>query len=167
MKEHLENFCNEFNNSFYFLAGAGARIDTMPIAIWDDLAGSSLLFNANDNKEIREIEILTIDNLIDSGKIDLPELVKLDIQGFELEALKGAKKTFGYTEAYIMEASLFPFNAPGMPVIADVINFMLDRNYVVYDFPGFSRRPCDGALGQCDICFVKQNGFLRASNAWN
>lgn len=25
MKEHLENFCKEFNNSVYFLAGAGAK----------------------------------------------------------------------------------------------------------------------------------------------
>jgi len=54
-----------------------------------------------------------------------------------------------------------------MPVFSDVINFMLARDYVVYDFAGFLRRPLDGALGQCDICFVKKNGFLRKSNDWN
>jgi len=43
---------------------------------------------------------------------------------------------------------------------------MLERGYVVYDFPGFSRRELDGALGQCDVCFVKSNGFLRKSNIW-
>jgi Methyltransferase FkbM domain len=98
----------------------------------------------------------------------VPELIKLDIQGFELEALKGGSKTFGYTEVYILEVSLFPFSdLPGMPIISDVINFMLERNYVVYDFAGFLRRPLDGALGQCDICFVKRNGFLRSSIAWS
>jgi FkbM family methyltransferase len=171
MKEKLENFCYEFNNSVFFLAGAGAKKGILALTVWDDLKGSSFLPNPDQNKtngnKRRDIEIITIDDLIDSGKIKKPELMKLDIQGFELEALKGAGKTFGYTEVYILEVSLFSFNdLPGMPIISDVINFMSQRDYVVYDFPGFLRRPLDGALGQCDICFVKRNGFLRTSNEW-
>jgi len=172
MKEHLENFCKEFKNSVYFLAGAGAKKEKMILTVWDDLAGSTLILKPEEklikNGKQREVEIITIDDLIETSKIDLPELIKLDIQGFELEALKGAKKTFGYTEVYIIEVSLFPNDdAPCTPVISDVINFMLGSGYVVYDFPGFLRRPLDGALGQCDICFVKKNGFLKKSNGWN
>lgn len=171
MQQELEIFCNEFENSIYFLAGAGAKKDILTLTIWDDLAGSSFLPQANDNLKNtgkqREVEILTIDDLLNSSKIKLPELIKLDIQGFELEALKGARKTFGNTEVYILEVSLFSFSdVPGMPILSDIINFMLEKDYVVYDFPGFLRRPLDGALGQCDICFVKKNGFLRNSNNW-
>ena len=53
-----------------------------------------------------------------------------------------------------------------MPEFAEVIAFMKARGYVAYDFPGFLRRPLDQALGQCDICFVQENGFLRSSHAW-
>lgn len=67
-----------------------------------------------------------------------------------------------------MEVSLFDFSdGMDMPIISDVINFMLRYNYVVYDFPGFLRRPLDGALGQCDICFVKKDSFLRKSKEWS
>jgi FkbM family methyltransferase len=171
MKEQLDFFCKEFENSIYFLAGAGAKKDVLTLTVWDDLTGSSFLPKPDDNlKNIgkqREIEILTIDDLIDSSSIKMPELIKLDIQGFELEALKGAKKTFGHTEVYILEVSLFSFSdVPGMPIFSEIIKFMMERDYVVYDFPGFLRRPLDGALGQCDICFVKRNGFLRHSNDW-
>ena len=172
MKEQLENFCIEFKDSIYFLSGAGAKNDVLTLTLFDDLGSSSFLPHSDaqlkHGGKQREIKIITIDDLINSEKIKPPELIKLDVQGFELEALKGASKTFGYTEAYILEVSLFSFeDVPGMPIFSDVINFMLERGYVVYDFPGFLRRPLDGALGQCDICFVKRNGFLRNSNSWN
>lgn len=172
MKVHLEQFCKDYEHSTYFLAGAGPKADKMVLTIWEDLAGSSLLPKASDklinSGKQREIVMVTIDDLIESAEIKMPDLIKMDIQGFELEALKGAEKTFGQTEVYILETSLFPFNGmTGMPVLSDVIFYMLERDYVVYDFPGFLRRPFDGALGQCDICFVKKHGFLRSSNSWN
>ncbi len=172
MKHHLESFCNENKNARYFLAGAGAKKEKLTLTIWDDLSGSSFLPAEderlkNDGKQ-REIDIITIDEMILENKIGTPDLMKLDIQGFELEALKGAESTFGKTEVYILEVSLFSYeDVPGLPDFAEVINFMRDRNYVVYDFPGFLRRPSDGALGQCDICFVKQDGFLRKIKTWN
>ena len=63
--------------------------------------------------------------------------------------------------------SLFPFDdQPNLPQFFEVVAFMKDRGYVVYDFAGFGRRPFDGALGQCDICFVRADGSLRASGRW-
>ena len=171
MVPHLEQFCRDFDNSAFVLAGAGARKDVQTLTVWDDLAGSSFLPKPTaalrSAHKQRDIEMVTIDELVSSSRTQLPELMKLDIQGFELEALKGAQTTFGHTEVYILEVSLFPFpDGPGMPVFSDVIQFMLARDYVVYDFAGFLRRPLDGALGQCDICFVKRNGFLRRSHDW-
>lgn len=172
MQENLKDFCTENKNAVYFLAGAGAKKDTLTLTVFEELAGSSLVPLPSEalkkRGRQREIEIITIDELIETHQIKIPELIKLDIQGFELEALKGAQKTFGFTEVYIIEVSLFPYNeSPHLPVLSDVINFMLEREYVVYDFPGFLRRPYDGALGQCDICFVKKNGFLKKYNGWS
>lgn len=172
MESRLQEFCGVHTGSSYILAGAGAQQGSLTLTVWDDLAGSSLLPNADPelmkSGKQREIPIVTIDQLIEQGKMGIPQIIKLDIQGFELEALKGATRTFGKTEAYIMESSLIPFaDVPGMPVIADVITFMKDRGYEVYDFGGFLRRPLDGALAQCDICFVKSDGMFRKSNNWN
>ena len=172
MQENLKAFCKENKNAVYFLAGAGAKKDILTLTIFDELAGSSLVplqtETLKQQGKQRQIEIITIDDLIETNKINVPQLVKLDIQGFELEALKGAQKNFGYTEVYIIEVSLFSYNeSPDLPVLSDIIFFMLQKDYVVYDFPGFLRRPYDGALGQCDICFVKKNGFLKKYNGWS
>lgn len=172
MLDHLKNFCAEHNDSEYFLAGAGSKDETRIFTIWNDFTGSSFLPAENEeflkSGKQRRIKIMTIDEIIRNSHIDPPEIIKLDIQGFELEALRGAERTFGYTEIYIIEVSLFPFDdVPGVPLFSDIINFMLKRDYVVYDFAGFMRRPVDGALGQCDLCFVKQTGFLRKILSWN
>lgn len=171
MEKHLKAFTDEFSNSSYFLNGAGSDTGVLTLTVRDNFRGSSFLPKQDktllETGKQRKIEIIKIDDFLENDKIIQPEMVKLDIQGFELEALKGAEKTFGFTEVYIVEVSLFPFSGvPGVPIITDVINFMLNRDYVVYDFPGFLRRPLDGALAQCDICFVKKNGFLKESNDW-
>ncbi len=162
LQSELEAFCREFPESRYILAGAGPEKCQSVLSLWDDLAGSTLIYGMEqsllESGKQRVIDIITIDELIqDHGS---PEIIKLDIQGFELEALKGGSTAFGTTEVFILEASLLAIEA-STPEFVEIINFMFDRQYVVYDFPGFLRRPFDGALVQCDICFVKHNSFLR------
>lgn len=107
------------------------------------------------------------DSLLSSRNLSVPDLVKLDIQGFELEALQGAISLFGHTEIFVMEVSLFSFDdVPGMPILREVVDFMGARGYEAYDITEFARRPFDGALGQVDFAFTKREGFLRQSNKY-
>lgn len=168
LKPQLEEFCNDKPGSFSVIAGAGSKSGRLKITVFDDLVGSSFLPAENDLLNQQEVGILTVDSIIEENKCPVPQIIKIDVQGFELEVLKGADITFGKTDVYILEVSLFTFpDMQGAPTFADVINFMAEKGYVVYDFPGFLRRPFDNALGQCDICFVKEYGFLRKSNAWH
>ena len=170
MESNLKKICEEFPGTKYFPNGAGSKIEELVMTTWgDDLAGANCLVVENAylksiNKQ-RTIPVITIDSLIEKGEIEIPDLVKLDIQGFELEALKGGTKLFGVTEAFILETSLFEFTS-GNPILSEVVIFMAERGYEIYDFPGFLRRPLDGALAQIDVCFAKHDGLLRASNAW-
>jgi len=41
---------------------------------------------------------------------------------------------------------------------------MKDRGFVVYDIFGGHNRPLDGALGQIDMAFVKENWQFRKSH---
>ncbi len=111
------------------------------------------------------VPVVTIDELLERGELVLPELVKVDVQGYELEALRGAARLFGTTEVFIVEVSFFAFG-PGWPLFHEVIAFMAERGYVVYDVADLTPRLLDGALGQADVCFAREHGTLRRSSAW-
>jgi hypothetical protein len=43
----------------------------------------------------------------------------------------------------------------GMPVIHEVVAFMQERSHLVYNSPGFLRRPCGGAPGQSNVAVMR------------
>jgi FkbM family methyltransferase len=100
----------------------------------------------------------TLDSVIalESGRL----LLKLDVQGFELEVLRGGRQTLKLSEVVIIETSLLPYNE-GAPLIADVIAFMRSEDFELFDFCGQLRRESDDALFQTDVVFARRNSMLR------
>ena len=49
----------------------------------------SELFPHTGGREVRETPVLPLDEAIDAEEIFSPALLKIDVQGFELEVLKG------------------------------------------------------------------------------
>ncbi len=125
--------------------------------------GSSLLKeeigDIADGQQI-EVQTVKVDDLVKEKKLNGPFLIKVDIQGAELDALRGSEITMKKTEVIILEVSFFKF-MKGAPDFYEVICFMKEYGFVAYDILKGFYRPLDNALGQIDIIFVKENGFLR------
>lgn len=170
MHKILENVYCGADNVQVLKFGIGRTCEQKVLTIWEDLAGSSFLPDVNstflNSGKQRILDIKSLDYLVDSKLVELPNLVKMDIQGFELEALQGSSKLFGYTDIFILETSFYRYNSPSHPIANEIIDFMWKNDYVLYDFAGFSRRPLDGALGQCDMVFVHINSELYKNHSW-
>lgn len=165
MQAHLTKFCEAHPGSRFRIAGAGPKSGEMEITVWPTLSGSTFMANPGDKLDDsyvrRTVPIVTVDELVAKGELDVPEFIKLDVQGFELEVLKGANSVLGTTQVVLMEVSLFDLLGSDMPTMADVVHFMHERGYVPYDIVGFYRRRKDHALGQCDMVFALKNSPLR------
>ena len=55
------------------------------------------------------IQIERLDDWVAQHKLPAPDLIKLDVQGFELEVLRGAEKSLAQTKAVLLEASFQNF----------------------------------------------------------
>jgi FkbM family methyltransferase len=166
LKPYLDSFFKNHKGA-WFLGGAGAENGELILSVWDDFAGSSFLLPEGQyaGKKQRKVPIYSVDSLVSDHKIPIPDLCKIDVQGFEIEVLKGAQSLLGKTDIFILEASMFKFS-PNQPLLHEIIDFMCKNGYVIYDFAGFANRPLDKALGQLDICFVLENSPLRQNQGW-
>lgn len=83
-------------------------------------------------------------------------LLKIDVQDFELEVLKGAKNIIKNIECIQMEISLIDINK-NAPLIHEVLRVMnKEYGFVLYDITEMIRRPIDKALWQLDVIFLKK-----------
>jgi len=111
------------------------------------------------------LPVTTIDQLVQSLEFPHPDLIKLDLQGAELDALAGASECLKHAKAVLLEVSFLPFEKD-MPLIADVLWFMKNKGFVAYDVLGLWHRPLDGAMAQGDILFVPEQSPLRADRRY-
>jgi FkbM family methyltransferase len=153
----------------YILAAAGATPGTAIFNVHaDQLDGSSLLKEvegATVDGIPRRVPVVTIDQVCAEKNSKGPYLVKLDVQGAELQVLAGTQRTLRETEAVILEATLFGTMIDGQQLY-DVVAKMKEYGFVAYDIFGFLYRPLDNALAQTDMIFVRENGPFRASHVF-
>jgi FkbM family methyltransferase len=108
-----------------------------------------------------ELPMERLDDLEPVQSLPGPLLLKLDVQGFELEVLAGAPSTLEQTEVILAEVSLLPYNK-GAPLLHEVVAYLAERDFLPYDICGGLRRSSDMALFQTDMILVRASSKLRA-----
>jgi len=114
----------------------------------------------------RTIPTRTLDSLLQEKQFPLPDFMKLDVQGHELEVLKGATAALGHAEICLLEITLIDFGE-GNPLLLEMINYMDNNGFQAYDISQFIRRPYDQALYQVDMFFIKKNSPMIAEKRWD
>lgn len=123
--------------------------------------GSSIFAERSDAKRmLRQMPMRTLDDLLSEyERLREPLFLKLDIQGAELECLRGGDATLGKAEVVQLEVALLNYNEAA-PQAAEVIAFMDAKGFVMFDIAGFVR-PNGINLVQLDIIFVRKTSRLR------
>lgn len=165
----LEQVTHSIPSSRYRLGAACARNGQLEINVHPDLVGSSLYREVETGTGVngvpRSVRAVTVDAVVREAEASGPFLLKLDVQGAELDALEGAEKILDDCEFVVLEVSFFKFFEGG-PECAEIIGYMKHRGFVPYDIVGLQYRPLDGALSQADIAFVKEHGLFRREHAY-
>lgn len=126
----------------------------------NSLSGGSVMREVTSfHKDALSLPMQRLDDL-DTG-LGGPLLLKLDVQGYELEVLSGADETLRQSEVILAEVALLEYNE-GAPLMAEVVAFMTARGFLPFDIGDVMRRYEDSAMFQCDMIFVREDSQLRA-----
>jgi FkbM family methyltransferase len=162
-KPALLSVIDKVAGSEYIPAAASRKDGEIVINVHADLVGSSTYHErekSSVNGAPRTVPAVTVDTLVKNSGVAPPFLLKIDVQGAELDVLAGAAKVLQETEYLVLEVSFFEFFEGGRQ-FHEVIAFLEGLGFVAYDILGLQYRPLDNALSQADIVFVKTNGKFR------
>jgi len=104
-----------------------------------------------DQMDSIKLPTTTLDDLIEKYNLQIPQLLKLDTQGSELDILSGATKLVGKTELILTELPIIEYNK-GAPNISDYLNYFKAHDYIPIDVIEVHRG--EHTLIQLDILFI-------------
>ena len=138
--------------------GPEERVATMHVMDFCD-ASSLLALNAAGADEFKihlaaeqPVPVVPLDALVAREKLLPPDLIKLDVQGYELEVLRGAEVCLRSARAVLCEVSFREYYA-GQPLFPDVLEFMRTRGFTLYALGG--NTALGAPLVQTDALFLK------------
>ncbi|HXP48357.1 MAG TPA: FkbM family methyltransferase [Bacteroidia bacterium] len=166
-KSHFENLQKLFGNKtnkFLFNVALGSALGKSQIqgggASASLLNASNLqneIFPGSFNESITEtVDVFTLDEIIEMHKLILPDVIKIDVQGFELDVFKGGQKTLKQAKYLIVELSFISLYT-GQPSLNDILLFLEKNNFVIVDF-GFQWRNNKDEIVQIDA-ILKNTGI--------
>lgn len=162
IKKQCETF--EPGRSRYFMVAAGAVNGETVIYASPDLGGSSIYrtIEADDgayDMRPRTVPQLTLEHMWNTAGFPGPALLKIDVQGGEIEVLKGAVNIIDNFEVIITECNLLG-SYQGGPLFHDMIAFLANMNFVLYEIIHYGMAGT-GKMAELDLVFVKRDGQFR------
>jgi FkbM family methyltransferase len=104
-----------------------------------------------EDKLATRLPATTLDKMIEEKNLPIPQLLKLDTQGSELDILKGATKVIGKTELIYCECPIIEYNKDA-PNINDYLQYFKSFDYLPVEV--FQIHRSEDTVLQIDIMFM-------------
>jgi FkbM family methyltransferase len=117
----------------------------------------------SDNLVVRTVATARLDTLVAAQRLAPAALIKIDVQGAELDVIAGAKTALSRCEALIIELSLASYNKDA-PLIGETLPAITQLGFRCVDICELHRAPAGNVL-QADFLFVKPALFAAIGRA--
>ncbi len=99
------------------------------------------------------VNIVPLDQYVSEYNLPQADFIKLDIQGYELEALKGAIKLLQNTKYILCELSFVEFYI-GQPLFHEIVAFLAQQNFYIMAIKKYTH--AGTRLYQTDVLFEQR-----------
>ena len=144
----------------FFPIGLGNKNGTFEFSInqSDDSSSFRPINSKIKDYEFRErvkVRMKTLNTFLRDENLPIPELVKIDAEGLDLEVIEGASSIFEITECILVEAAVHQKDFPN--TLLRIMNLMDQKGYEIFDFTDLNRPFSNGLLWLVEVMFVKKD----------
>jgi FkbM family methyltransferase len=100
-----------------------------------------------------DVDMLTIDYVVEEFRLPVPQVIKVDTQGCELSILQGARKTLPEVDVLVLECWLARGYGKSTPLLLEIAEWLQEFHFYLWDL-GSSWRDPSGALIAQDCFFL-------------
>lgn len=101
-----------------------------------------------------KVRLVPLDAVVRRENLPPPDLVKIDVQGFEAKVIAGGQETLKQTRRLVIETSLRPIYQ-GQPLLPEVLRLLADLGFELDDFNEVCRAWPNGRLWQADLWLTR------------
>lgn len=162
MEESIRDILDKNNKVKFYPVGAGEKEDVLQFTIVDRDDSCSFRYTTAEAKEAGfkqiEIPVVTLNSLLSKKELPVPDIIKIDAEGLDIDVLKGASSFFGKTEIFMVEAGVV--NKIFDNSFLKLINFMNENGYRLFEITDLNRPFNPQVLWLVELVFVKKNGYI-------
>lgn len=166
--EPLAKHCTEFGKALQGVGGVrlhaialGSENGSALLRVTDCSDASSLLppaaagrtqFDISEVEQIR-VELRRLDDFRAEFGLAFPDLIKLDVQGYEMEVLKGAAECLAHAKAIVIEVSVVEYYE-GQCLFHDLVDWLARSGFFLAVLGDHT--PTGVVLAQADMLFLRR-----------
>lgn len=105
-----------------------------------------------------EVPVVTLNDFFRGKDAPVPDIIKIDAEGIDLEVLEGSSDFFGKTEIFMVEAGIV--NKVFQNSALTLIQYMDNKGYRLFDITDINRPFQPRVLWLLELVFVKKNGII-------
>ncbi len=142
--------------SYIHPVAIGEKDGSITINVYDDpSASTTLAITADDHIKPATVPLRSIDSIVASRMCAAPDLIKIDIQGGELAALKGARETLPGVKFLMLETWIQRGYGTNTPLLHELMSFLSPLGFVPYEFGDVFRNDKAEAVA-VDVWFINK-----------
>lgn len=117
---------------------------------------------ATEYQQSRRVPVTTLDRVVERHALQPPFVLKLDVQGGELDVLRGALRTLDDAVVVTTEINIFAERDS----LVDLLSFMHGNGWALYDLSDLAYYPSDSTFYQCYATFIPKSMDFRRDTKW-
>jgi len=130
-------------------------------------SGAHVIHDTIGRTDGESVPATTIDALFAARLRDTDRvLLKLDIEGHELEALAGARAVLRQVAVIVSEVTFYEIEHSANPTFLTYATALADEGFVLYDFAALGSARRNGRLRLGDAVFVRRGSTLVTDDRW-